>query len=212
MNTFVKTAAVAAALFALPMAASAYTITAANVTATNDVADGVADGGSRFDVDNAYDGDAGTFYSLGDGGSMTVDVSPLTLLSPASVIEVTFNTPNPSWPESAKIFLDNMLAGEIFNNGTATSEAGFTLTSTASGGSMSAFEIAFSGGPFSALTILDTTMTNFASSYTSRVTDGFDVAELSVSVNAVPVPPALGLLAGAIGLLGWTGRRRRQAA
>ncbi|WP_340109298.1 hypothetical protein [Pikeienuella sp. HZG-20] len=211
MNVSLKTAALAAGLLALPFTASAFTITQANVTATGDVADGVAAPASRFDVDNIYDGDTASFYSLGDGGSLTIDVSPLTLLSPATVLEVTFGTPNSAFPESAQVFFGADLAGELFNDGSFSSESGFTISNPSSGANGAAFEIAFSGGPFSSLTFLDTTMTNFAGSYNAnKVTDGFDIAE--ISVNAVPLPPALALFFAPLALLGLIGARRRRAA
>lgn len=211
MHASLKTAALAVGLLALPFTASAFTITQANISASNDVADGVATPGSRFDVDNVYDGDTSSFYSLGDGGSLTIDVSPLTLASPATVLEVTFGTPNPAYPESAQVFLGSDLAGELFNDGSFTSETGFMISNPTTGASGAAFEIAFASGAYSTLMLLDTTMANFAGSYNAnKVTDGFDIAE--VSVNAVPLPPALALFFAPLALLGFMGSRRRRDA
>lgn len=208
-------AASAAFLILAPIAASAVTLTPAQVSATNGVADGVATIGVRSDLDNAFDGDSATFFSLGAGGELTVDVSPLVLVSPASVIEVTFGAPNPNFPESAQIFFDATLAGEIFNDGMSNAEAGFSFTPTNSS-TGSAFQIDFASGVFSTLRVVDTTLVNFAGSYGGRGqparSDGFDVAEVAVEVAPVPLPPALALMLAPLFALGVIGRRRRAAA
>lgn len=214
MKKFVMAAALVAA-GAFAGSANAVVLTPANISATNSVADGVATSGVRTDVDNAFDGSAATFYSLGVGGSVTVDVSPLLLASPATVLEVTFNSPNPNFPESAQIFVGGVLAGEIFNQQVSgvffTAEAGFSIDVTPGSGGAS-YAIGFANGVFSTLTILDTTFVNFAGAYNNNPanSDGFDVAEISVST--VPVPAALPLLASAIAGVGFWSRRRKHAA
>src|SRR5690625_7895098 len=56
------------------------------------------------DLNAAFDGDSNTFYSLGIGGTLSVDVSPQRIAS-GSVVEITNDTPNKTYPESAKVYL-----------------------------------------------------------------------------------------------------------
>lgn len=209
-SPFIKVA-IAAALAATPFAASAATITPSQISATGGnagTADGTPDSNVRTDLDNAIDGDTASFYSLGAGGSLTVDISPLTLGSPASVLEFTFNSPNDDYPESAELSFGSTVAGEIFNDGTATAQGGFSFGSSV-GTSGAMFTINLDGGSYSTFTITDTTLDNFASDYTDKTTDGFDIAE--VSVSAVPLPAGLPLLASVLAGLGFFGWRRRAA-
>ena len=193
-----KTKVLAAALAAslLPMAANAMTI-----TASGDVSDGVA-GAQRVDVDNAFDGDASTFYSLGMGGWLEVDVSPLSIVSPAGLVEITFNTPNPLHPESVDIFMDGTLAGTISNDGVAgdTGVNGFSLVATPGAGSTS-YTMTFAGG-YHVIRLEDT------STAVHPTNDGFDLAELSIS--AVPVPASAALLLTGLG--GFAAARRKKKA
>lgn len=195
-----KTKILAAALAAtlLPMAASAATIT----TSTGAISDGVATPGSRTDVDNAFDGVDATFYSLGIGGWLEVDVSPLSIVSPTGIIEITFNTPNPRHPESADIYMDGLLAGSISNNGVAgdTGVNGFSLVASPTAGSTS-YTLSFAGS-YRVFRIEDTSVMVDPSN------DGFDLSELSIS--AVPVPASAALLLTGLG--GFAAARRKKKA
>lgn len=218
MSKLLKMVAVAAALTVAPMAANAFTVTATNADGPSD---GVSNATTRSDVDNALDGTVATFFSLGVGGELEIDVSPSRLISPASVIEITFGSPNEDFPESAQIFFGGILAGEIFNQEVGgvlfTEEAGFDIEAVENSIGVS-FTITFSdAAAFSTLTLVDTTGVNFASEYSNLdgeagdpTTDGFDIA--NVSVNAVPLPASALLLLGALGGFGLLSRKRQTAA
>lgn len=176
---------------------------------------------NRSDVTTINDGDASTFVALGIGGTLSYDVSP-ELLTGASVVEVTFGTVNLSFPESAYVYLGGSivggsfdmtgatLAGELFNDGTAIDGAN-TITAGLVGGA-STFSIAIdSSEGFSLITLVDTTLDNFASKYDAdKPSDGFDVGEFKVT-SVVPLPAAAWmLLAGLGGLYGM--RRLRKTS
>lgn len=176
-----------------------------------DRADGSPVPGDRSVLSEAYDGDASTFYSLGMGGSITA-TSTLGVIG-GSVIEVTFGTINPSFPESAEIYLDyglgtQTLFGEIFNNNTPFTFDNTlgTITKDSQSGNTTQWTMALNGPPFgfTNITLLDTTVDS-----TGVNSDGFDVGEFSVS--EVPLPASLLMLLGALGGLGVISRRRKAA-
>lgn len=200
MTPTIRLLALAAATAVAPIAAQAATI-----TATGDVSDGIADASVRTDVDNAFDGTVSTFYALGVGGELTVDLSPSFIASPVTAIEFTYA--GTYFPESAEVYLGAALAGEVFNDGSSTSTANFNILSSIAGNTTT-FTLEILSGFYSSVTLRDTTMVNFAGAYgPNKVSDGFDVAELVVT--AVPVPAAGFLLVGGLGALAATRRRKK---
>ena len=163
---------------------------------------------SREILANATDGNPATFYVLGINGDLTINVSPQVFASPATVIEVTFGSPNPNFPEAAKVYLDGVLKGELFNNGTATTNSGAAIVA-ASTPTGATFIIPIEGN-VSMLRLLDTTFVNYAAVYTgnNRANDGFDVGE--ITYTAVPIPPAALLFGTALIGMGFLSRRRKQ--
>lgn len=171
---------------------------------------------SREILANATDGSTATFYALGIDGSITINVSPQTFGSPATAIEITFGTINANFPESAQVFLDGVLKGELFNDGPAGSTStnfGSAIT-VATTGTTSIFTIPIGPG-VTELTLLDRTFVNSGAVYTNagRASDGFDVGELKFTV--VPLPGTAPLYLGGLGwfaFLGWRRRRGVKAA
>lgn len=188
--------------------------------------DGSAVAADRSDINAAFDGDANTFYSLGVnvgngfGGTLTVDVSPQRIAS-GSVIEVTNNTPNASYPESAQLWLggsivdgawdnsDAVYFGELFNNGDTPHvdlDLG-TITLGGQGGNETVWELALnSDSIYSLITLVDTTLLKYSGDYGSTISDGFDVGEFRVA--AIPLPASILMLMGALSGLGLISRRR----
>jgi hypothetical protein len=173
----------------------------------------------RSNINNVNDGNPATFFSLGVGGAL-VATSSLGALG-GSVIEVTFGTVNPQFPESAEVYLDFDLAsmtgtllGEIFNDGTAPSfnAALGTIVLNAFGGSTSNWTITLNSppAPVGNIALLDTTDASlYGGSGEPAFTDGFDVGEFNVS--EVPLPASVLMLLAALGGLGLFGRGRKVA-
>ena len=162
---------------------------------------------NRSDIGNISDGDPDTMYSLGCGGSLTVDVSP-NRIGEASVVEITGNN-DATHPESAQLFLDGVLFAELFTTATGMVAAnlnpinGFTVTTTANDGGvgLTGFLIELGTNYASELKLVDTTNPLASTSF-----DGFDIAELSVA--EVPLPAAgLLFISGLLGAGLW--RRRK---
>ena len=225
MNRWLMAAALAVAM---PAAASAVTITAKQ----GDTSAGVDVPLARSNLDAATDGNNGTFFSLGIGGFFSIDVTPLRLGSPASVIEVTFGSPNNGFPESADLFLGGSVTGTglsdlnsfdatgALNIGSLDNSAnapvglsGAIISKSLLGNDFVSYTIDFSAvvGVFTRLTLVDTTDAAFYAGRTgSNASDGFDIGE--ISVNAVPLPAPLLLLLSGIAGLGVMSFRRRAAA
>ena len=161
---------------------------------------------SREIIGNATDGIVSTFFSLGIDGGLKINVAPDTFGPAATVIEVTNGAPNANYPESAEVYFDGVLAGEIFNNGTAT---GPIVAAIITDGAT--FAITIPAG-VSLLTLLDTTFDNYEATYrtASRANDGFDVSEVTFSVVPIPVPAAALLFGSALVGMGLLARRRRK--
>jgi hypothetical protein len=173
--------------------------------------DGIPDPSVRTDVDNAFDGVITTFYSLGLGGTLTVNVAPKTLFTPASVVEFTYGTPNNLFQESVIVSLG--IGGtftpvaQLFNFKSSVAIGGLSTVSQSQTGSTTVVSIAgFADGIYDAIRLLDVTA-DFNSPADS---DGFDVAELKV--NVVPLPAAGWMLLGVAGLVGFMKRRQNSVA
>lgn len=148
------------------------------------------------------------FYSLGRGGAAVFGFGT-AFDGTATVFEVTFGCGGPqasggtcNFAETADLYLFNgdynpfdgefdetdlVNVGFVFEtsipNGNANAPGGASITIN---------------GPFTYLALVDTS---------TQGSDGFDVD--AVSVSAVPLPAALPLLAGGLGLLGFLGWRRK---
>lgn len=187
--------------------------------------DGTAVAADRSDLDAAFDGDSSTFYSLGIGGTLSVDVSPNRIAS-GSVVEITNDSPNKSFPESAQIWLggsigedgiwdstDAVYFGELFNDG---SDADFvadfgSIFLSDQAGKETVWELTLNSDVvYSLITLVDSTWENYSGEYTKLVSDGFDVGEFRVA--AIPLPASVLMLMGALGGLGFVSRRRKADA
>ena len=151
---------------------------------------------ARKNLGNAGDMDFSTFYALGVGGEITVDMSPQSFGEQFHVFEFTFANVRHRFPESAKVFVTGpegkQLKGELFNSG----NGGGTLTYlgpdivVTAQGDVLRYAIHIPSGTFS-ISLKDTTFRNFATTYETagRASDGFDVADLTFM--SVPEPTAL---------------------
>ncbi|HET7408890.1 MAG TPA: VPLPA-CTERM sorting domain-containing protein [Paracoccaceae bacterium] len=170
---------------------------------------------------NASDGKADTWFSLGIGGTLSIDVKPHGLTG-GQVTEVTFKTVNDAYLESAQIWLGGQVdANGVFDQTGAyhfgtliNDETGFELepgsfgsiTKLAQGGNTTVWELLFTGDTeYSLITLLDITNDN-----NSPLNDGFDVGEFKVTM--APLPASVLMLMGALCGLGFIGRRRRADA
>ncbi len=147
---------------------------------------------------------------MGVDGSLTFDVSPQTFGSDLFVIEITNNTPNPNYAESALLTFSGLSGTEfieISNQSTfvLNSSSGITAIRSA-GGDSNHYTLTLSGA-FSQLVIEDTTFDNYGGLYANTANDGFDIGELQFT--AVPEPGAIGLLG--LSLIGLAAIRRRKA-
>jgi hypothetical protein len=196
-------------------AASALNVTAVNPTYAVTAIDGsVTTTGTkeevRGDLDHLFDGSAGNFYSLGQGGKLTLDYTPDTLLPPASVVEVTFGTnggldPSSSMVETADLYFGDSLGNIIFAATLSNTPSGFVVGSgftgsAVAGATTTTFTIGFTQTNFTQIQLWDTSATE----------DGFDVGE--INVNVVPLPAAGWMLLGAAGLVGVMKRRQNRVA
>lgn len=168
-------------------------------TTVEDVSYGVCTGtavgctvNDRQNVNNAIDGDASTFYSLGFGGSIVLGFAKDlfdTVAHNVTTFEMTFNR-NTNHNEAAYVY--SVLNGvESFLGRVTNESASATLRAN---------------NPFEFIKLVDVTLTYFpnTSSY-----DGFDVAKIGVA--PIPVPAAGLLLLGGLGGLAAL-RRRKKAA
>lgn len=152
----------------------------------------------------------GDFVALGMGGAIVLDfgVTFPTDIS-TTVYEITFVCSGAgiecsNWPELVEIYTgagwdDTWSLGDPIP-GSFTS-VGFVGNNEAQGGHI----IASVTGGFSQMLLVDRT----TDPQTLGINAGFDLD--AVGVSPVPVPAALPLLAGALGLMGWLGARRRAA-
>jgi hypothetical protein len=201
MITHARIPVVAAFLAALPATADAALMTVGpggfdNGFATTITYDDAAARGTTNDRDdptNALGANNGDFFEIGFGSY--IDLTFGTIFDGSTtVFEVTFGNAA-AFPESADI-----LAGF---GGVYTLIVGDLSNAAAQGGAI--ISLAGFGGPFDTIRISDT-----SSPINGATTGGFDID--AVRVAPVPLPAAFSLLAGALGLIGFFGRRRKQAS
>lgn len=212
MKTFIAASVIAT----VPFVANAATYYADQGMTYN----GNAVAADRSDVNNASDGVASTFFSLGIDGTLSVDVSPL-FVGGGSVVEVTFNN-NDNYPESAEVYLGgswtgtmfdmtgSTLLGEIFNvaSGVAQVSAnGATISAVGSASGLTTYMIDIGANVGKMLTLVDTTGVNFAAESAKIDSDGFDISEIAIEV--VPLPAAGLMLLGGLGGLVAAKRRKK---
>ena len=160
---------------------------------------------ARQDPANAFDSNNLTFYSMGMNGDLEIDVAPNTFGPAATVIEVTNGSPNASFPESAKLYFDGILQGELSNQAGDTTGAGIVAVLGPSGAT---FTITVDPG-VSEILLVDTSFVKYGPAYPSA-NDGFDISEITYSVIPVPIPPAALLFGSALIGMGLLARRRRR--
>lgn len=165
---------------------------------------------SRSNILSIDEGVAG-FYSLGLGGTLSFDVSPMVFDNELFALEITGGAPNPNFPEAARFEFSGpdgieFIEVATFGDAVRSASGGVSVTRTLGSGSYS-FNFDLNGLSFDSLTITDRTFGYFASTYDNRTSDGFDVGELVFDAVDVPAPGALGLLG--LGLLALGARRTR---
>jgi hypothetical protein len=156
---------------------------------------------ARVDLAAAFDGSASTFYALGIGGTLVGEAQPgFVFETGVGVIEVTFGTVNQTYPESALMeFFDTngtvQASVELRNLGSSANScfgatAGLNCSTTQNSDSTLWSIVLPATFNFSKVVITDTTAVNFAGTYASngRLSDGFDIAELTIRTTASPVP------------------------
>ena len=199
MNKFL--AKVGVAILALSTAASGATMTAGVATdfdngwATWIEYDPYAARGTKNDRDNplnALGSNLDTFFEIGLGSTVTLQFGKqFAANGTGTLFEVTFGNVS-GWPESIDIFVGSI------STGTFEFVRSMTNAEAAGGGSFS-----FSGGPFDALQLVDT-----SNAIGNDTTGGWDIAAARVSV--VPLPAGGLLLLTGLGALALY-RRRKQA-
>lgn len=220
-------------LFGLTLAAGT-TLPAAQVVVNNNItwtesqalqSNGAAVPANRSDLNDAFDNDTTTFFSLGWGGSLTGIANFGFMFGQNNgVIEITFNSPNTGYPESAKLVFSNTGGGptgevELINldpSGPAdqcTGEVGGITCAFVLNSGNNTWSINLGGNTFDKVVITDTTITRFAGSYNvSKPSDGFDIGELrfdtAVDPSEVPEPGTYAMMG--LGMAGLALLRRRK--
>ncbi|MCP1335992.1 PEP-CTERM sorting domain-containing protein [Futiania mangrovi] len=186
--------------------------TEAEFTITNNQAGGVA--ANRSILGNMFDNDTTTMFSLGLGGNIALEIVPSTnAITDGTVVELTNLGSNHA--ESAILSLFDVGTAtwidiaELFNNaapgGTQAVDAGSGVATVVGvvAGATSNFTLTVLSGTFNAMRLTDTS-SNIVG---TGSTDGFDIAELSVT--SVPEPGMLGLMGVGLLGLGFAAARRR---
>lgn len=186
--------ALALALMAAPASAAAVSYTAATSILEEPGLGSLSKGGpDRYIASNALGATDGKFYSLGLGGTATLEFGrSFGGTSEIRITEVTFGSlPHiATYGEAVDVFALNggaeSFVGRLTNFAAYT---GVVLTYT---------------GPFDALRFVDVTQSAFVASPSF---DGFDIDSVEIG-SIVPVPlPASGLLLAALVMWGTTRRR-----
>lgn len=150
----------------------------------------------RDNLNNLIDDDKATFYSLGLGGEVTLGFGRDFGAGTASVYEITFTRPTNGNRHYEAVELYALDAGK--------NEIGYSKIVTNIDGSAS-FKI---NSGFTYLKLKDVTL-SYDWGVSTRSFDGFDVG--MVSIAAVPVPAAGGLLLAGLGGLAALRRRKKNA-
>ncbi|MDX5360189.1 MAG: hypothetical protein LPL00_02485 [Alphaproteobacteria bacterium] len=215
IRTFGAVAAVASSFVLCGTAAAAPLThdTEAEFTITANQTAGVS--AARSILGNMFDSDTSTMYSLGLGGDIALELVPADrAIDNGAVVELTGVGSNHA--ESATLSLFDVVAGTWLDvatlfNGAApggwnvvdlgTGAASFSVTSAGAPGT---FAFTINSGLFNAVRLTDTS----SSISGTGSTDGFDIAEFSVTSMPVSEPGLLGLLGLGLAGVGAVARRR----
>lgn len=178
---------------------------------------------SRADLAAAFDGNVNSFFSLGIDGTLVGEAQPgLVFQNGVGIIEITFGTVNQTYPESALMeFFDTtgtvQASVELRNLGTNVNScfgatAGLNCSTTQSSTATLWSIVLPATFNFSKVAITDTTQLNYSGTYASNgvLSDGFDIAELTINTVASPVPEpgTISMIGLGLGLVALAYRKR----
>jgi hypothetical protein len=185
--------------------------------------------GNRSNLSDAFDGNPETFFSLGQGGWISLITNPSNYrIASGTVIEIT-NPGSQVHQEALAVYLGNdgdlgsrVLLGFFFNADVTGTGPSIQYSAANAGGMIAALEalatdtdgglfriLIADGGSYNSIWFEEASDHPDVSITIPSDADGFDIGELRVV--AVPEPGALALIGAGLAGLGIVARRRKAA-